>query len=306
MDINNVMKKTVLKIQFRKPHFYNLHTVCHTHGWKNLTPFSWDDDSSSINFAVRVDNQSIDISARQKSNKIDVSVTSHSRLNSEKLNTIKEIIRRSLNFDSDISGLYQKAKEIGKSYEKLIRNGAGRLLRSPTLWEDAAKTLFTTNCSWSLTEKICVTICSEKFIPAAPSGAFPFPPPDVINRYSNGDLKKLIPVGYRNRYLKSLAEVFSEDPGLQHIESEEMDYFTAKKIASQLKGFGPYASSHILLLSGYFHDVPIDTVVVSYLKRVHRARKPSSFIDRHYRRWGEYKWWGLKLEKMLNRENWLG
>jgi len=301
-----MMKPIVTKIDFQKPRFYNLHMVCHTHGWKNLAPFFWDDVSNSINFAVRIDTQSIDISARQKSNKIEVSVTSHSKLNSKNLNYTKGLIRRSLSIDANISGLYQKAKEIGKQYEKLIRKGAGRLLRAPTLWEDAAKTLFTTNCSWSLTEKICETICSEKFIPASPSGAFPFPSPDVINGYSSNELKKLIPVGYRNRFLKSLAEAFSNDSDLQHIESDEMDYFTAKKIASQLKGFGSYASSHILLLSGYFQDVPIDTVVVSYLKRVHRVRKPSSFIDRHYRKWGEYKWWGLKFEKMLNRQNWLG
>jgi len=290
-------------IQFLIPRFYDLYTVCHTHGWKNLAPFSWSDDNSSINFAVRVDDQSLDISARQINNKLKVTVTSHSKPNDKTLSYIKAVIKRSLSLDEDITGLYQKAKEIDASYKKLIRSGAGRLLRAPTLWEDAAKTLFTTNCSWSLTQKICRTICSEKFIPATPSGAFPFPPPDVINRYSSDELKKILPVGYRNRYLKSLAQVFSKEQSLQNFGSDGMDYSTAKKIISQLQGFGPYATAHILLLSGYFQDVPIDTVVVSYLKKVHRARKPSSFIDRHYRKWGEYKWWGLKLEKMLNRQN---
>ena len=74
----------------------------------------------------------------------------------------------------------------------------------------------------------------------------------------------------------------------------------------QLKGFADYATAHLLVLAGYYNEIPIDTVIVSYLKKNHRVRKPKSFIDRHYRRWGKYKWWGLKLEKMLKRQNWLG
>ncbi len=55
--------------------------VCHTHGWKNLSPYSWDDDTDSIQFAVLVDNLSVDISATQKNDIIKVSVVSHEKLN---------------------------------------------------------------------------------------------------------------------------------------------------------------------------------------------------------------------------------
>jgi len=73
-----------------------------------------------------------------------------------------------------------------------------------------------------------------------------------------------------------------------------------------LKGFGDYAVAHLLILCGYFDKIPIDTVVVSYLKKNYRVRKPESFINRTYRKWREYKWWGLKLEKMIKQQNWLG
>jgi hypothetical protein len=62
----------------------------------------------------------------------------------------------------------------------------------------------------------------------------------------------------------------------------------------------------MLILTGYYAKIPVDTVVVSYLKENHRVRKPQSFIDRHYRKWGKYKWWGMKLEKILLQKNWLG
>ena len=36
----------------------------------------------------------------------------------------------------------------------VARDGAGRLLRSPTVYEDLVKSIMTTNCSWSLTNKM--------------------------------------------------------------------------------------------------------------------------------------------------------
>ena len=109
-----------------------------------------------------------------------------------------------LSLNTDINDLYNIARTIGEEYKMLIENGAGRLLRAATLWEDATKTLFTTNCSWNLTQNMCEKICSELFVSPAPSGNYPFPTPEIINKYSSGKLKKMISVGYRNEYLKSL------------------------------------------------------------------------------------------------------
>ena len=41
--------------------------------------------------------------------------------------------------DLDISPVLKTAEKAGPEYVQLIKKGAGRLLRSPTLWEDAAK-----------------------------------------------------------------------------------------------------------------------------------------------------------------------
>lgn len=32
------------------PDCYNLHLTCHIHGWKNLAPFTWDDEKKMIGF----------------------------------------------------------------------------------------------------------------------------------------------------------------------------------------------------------------------------------------------------------------
>ena len=298
------MVKTTIAFECHK--FYDLYTTCHAHGWKNLSPFSWDYGKNVLRFAALVENQSIDIAVKQSGETGRVTLTSHQKLDRSSTSKAKAIISRSLGMDIDTSELLSLAKKTGPEYVKLITKGAGRLLRSPTLWEDAAKTLFTTNCSWSLTQKICNSACSETFVHPAPSGAFPFPSPDKIASYEADQLKQLMPVGYRAVYLKLLSEIFMNDPTFEKIETNGFDYKSADKLVRGLKGFADYATAHVLILAGYYNEIPIDTVVVAYLKRNHRVRKPKSFINRHYRKWGKYKWWGFKLEKMLKKQNWLG
>ena len=298
------MVKTSITIEC--PKFYDLYMTCHVHGWQNLSPFSWDYEKNVLRFAALVEDHPVDMEAKQSGATVKATLTSHQKLTRFSKSKFKAIISRSLGLDIDISELLNVAQKIGPEYVKLIKKGAGRLLRAPTLWEDAAKTLFTTNCSWILTKKICKSACSDNFIQSAPSGAFPFPSPQKIALYEIDKLKDLMPVGYRASYLKPLAERFAEDPTYQQLETNGFDYKTADKMVRQLKGFADYATAHLLVLAGYYNEIPIDTVIVSYLKKNHRVRKPKSFIDRHYRRWGKYKWWGLKLEKMLKRQNWLG
>lgn len=298
------MAKTT--ISFECPDFYDLYMTCHAHGWKSLSPFSWDHDKHTLRFAALVENQPIDIEVQQSTGTIKAVLTSHQKLDRTSKNSAKSILWRSLGLDIDISDLLTAAQEIGPDYVKLIKKGAGRLLRAPTLWEDAAKTLFTTNCSWFLTKKICEAACSDTFTQQAPSGIFPFPSANSFAQYSADQLKQMLPVGYRAGYLKPLAETFTADSTLQNIETNGFNYKSADKLVRSLKGFADYATAHLLILAGFYNEIPIDTVVVSYLKRKHRVRKPKSFINRHYRKWGKYKWWGFKLEKMIKCQNWLG
>jgi 3-methyladenine DNA glycosylase/8-oxoguanine DNA glycosylase len=293
-------------ITFECPKFYDLYMTCHVHGWKNLAPFSWDDKKNLLRFSALVENQPVDIEAKQSGQTLKATITSHQKLDRSSKSQAKTIITRSLGLDIDTAELLSVAKKTGPEYVKLIKKGAGRLLRAPSLWEDAAKTLFTTNCTWALTQKMCESACSKTFIQPAPSGAYPFPSPDKFVKYQPEELKQLMPVGYRAAYLNPLAKTFADDPTLEKVETNGFDYKSADKLVRDLKGFADYATAHLLILAGYYNEIPIDTVVVSYLKKNHRVRKPKSFIDRHYHKWGKYKWWGFKLEKMLNHQNWLG
>ena len=258
----------------------------HAHGWKYLAPFSWKDDAHTLRFAVMVDECPIDIECCQSKSDIQALISSHTALAAEQLDEIRVMIRRTLCLDIDTLRLLEKAEKVGPEFAKLIINGAGRMLRSPTLWEDAAKTLFTTNCTWALTRKMCDAFCSEKFSPATPCGTYPFPLPKTIVEYSPEKLKRIVPVGYRAGYVTALAHCFTADPCLCNLETDGLDYRSADGIVRNLKGFADYACAHLLVLAGYFDKIPIDTTVISFLKENYRVRKPHSFVVRHYRKWG--------------------
>jgi len=298
------MQTTTIKLNC--PEHYDLHMTCHAHGWKNLAPFKWSDDSNSLSFVALIGEEPIDIEVVQNGKSVTATLHSHRKLDRKSLNDARQTITRSLDLSTETDKLLEVAEKFGEDYVNLIENGAGRMLHAPTLWEDAAKTLFTTNCSWSLTKKMCKSACSDRFSKPAPSGSYPFPTAETLSEYSAQTIGELIPVGYRADYLIELSKRFSEDPLLGDIESNGYRYTEADQYVRKSKGFGDYACSHLLVLAGYYDKIPVDTVVVSYLKKNYRVRKPESFIKRKYGKWGKYVFWGLKLEKMLNRQNWLG
>ena len=255
------MKKTA--INYKCPAYYNLDMTCRAHGWKNLAPFSWDDAAKTLSFAMIVEQDSVDVSVQQNHASIDVVVTSRKPLGQEAITRAAAMIRRSLGIDLDIVPVLRAAEKAGPEYVRLIKNGAGRLLRSPTLWEDAAKTLFTTNCTWALTQKMCIAVCSDAFTEPAPSGTFPFPCPERLCCHSEKQLKAMLPVGYRAGYLKELGDRFSKDPDIKGLEVNGHDYDQADQIVRRSKGFADYACSQLLVLAGFYDEIPVDTTAVA-------------------------------------------
>lgn len=233
-----------------------------------------------------------------------ISYYSATRLKAAHKKYLNSGVSRALDLGTDTRELFKLAKSIGKTYGELVQAGAGRLLKAPTLWEDAAKTLFTTNCSWSLTKLMARSACSADFSAATVSGGFPFPVPEVVARSREIRIKQKMRVGYRAKYLKMLAKRFCRDTRL--VDIGNLDAEQLRTLFSSLPGFGPYATNHMMILSGYFDQIPVDSVVKTYLKRFNMTDEPAELIDHYYGKWGEYKWWGMKLETMINHANWLG
>jgi 3-methyladenine DNA glycosylase/8-oxoguanine DNA glycosylase len=287
------------------PEHYDLHATCHAHGWKYLAPFRWDKLKATLYVAALLKKDAADIEISQRGKKLSVEIVSHKKLSASDRTLLVKNLRRSLDIDRPTGELLALCDKHGKPYGKLVRGGAGRLLRSLTLWEDAAKTLFTTNCTWALTLKMAEGVCSEKFSTPTPSGYFPFPEPQAILKKSSDQLRKLLPVGYRAPYFHALAIEFSNNPTLNDIETS-VDPALALEAAHELHGFGPYAASHLLIMAGHFNYVPVDTWVSGFVRQAFGAKDAKSFCLKRYNRWDRYAWWGLRLDQMLKEKNFLG
>jgi 3-methyladenine DNA glycosylase/8-oxoguanine DNA glycosylase len=285
------------------PPYYDLAWTCQMHGWRHLAPFTWSEADASLSLALWVDGKAIDVVAWQEREALVTTIGSDRPLRAGVLRTVTGAIRRSLGLEVDTAHLHRVAAKAGPRYAALVRQGAGRLLRCPTVWEDAAKTLFTTNCSWALTEKVCRAICSPRFVPASPAGVYPFPPPEVFAHASPDALRGVMPIGYRAPSLIALARRCVADPGLGGIEGGGVSLEAATQLVSQMTGFGPYATCHLLVLAGHFGEIPFDSVVAAYVAQHFRTRNPRRFLARRYQGWGSDRWWGMKLEQILRRRD---
>jgi 3-methyladenine DNA glycosylase/8-oxoguanine DNA glycosylase len=287
------------------PLFFNLKTTCHMHGWVNLAPFSWSTAEQTLGFAILLDDSAVEIRIKQLNDStLQADIFSLGRLGKTQKQSIDKAIGRALDLNNNTAELLEISRAINNQYGELVKKGAGRLLRAATLWEDAAKTLFTTNCSWHLTRQMCSAACSSSFITTDVPGQFPFPAAKKIARISEAKLKEKMRVGYRAGFIKKLAGQLANNSRLAVIEA--MDEKALRNFFASQAGFGPYATNHMMNLSGYYDQIPVDSVVRAYVLKFHGTEECAAFIEDHFARWSRYRWWGLKLEQIANHANWLG
>jgi 3-methyladenine DNA glycosylase/8-oxoguanine DNA glycosylase len=176
----------------------------------------------------------------------------------------------------------------------LVR-GAGRLLRSPTVYEDAVKTLCTTNCSWALTRAMVSRLCEALGDPA-PLGSRAFPTPEAMAAATERFYRDVVRAGYRAPFLRSLAKAASAGAlDLEALRTAPLgDDDAAQRIAA-LDGFGPYATEHLLRLLGHHGHLALDSWTRAKLARLRGKRRvpKDPTVARWYAPYGG--WAGLAM-----------
>ncbi len=134
-----------------KPAGFNFALTVQSHGWYDLPPFRLNESAMRLGYVFSDPKTSRKVYGElsDAGNKIkielDAAVCEKSR--------VLEDVRRILRLDDDIGG-FHKSISGHESFHWVGKKGAGRLLRSPTVWEDLVKTMCTTNCSWALTRNM--------------------------------------------------------------------------------------------------------------------------------------------------------
>ena len=114
-------------INFKCPTYYDLDMTCRAHGWKNLAPFSWDEATQTLSFAMIVEHDSVDVSVHQTRGTLTVVIFSKRKLGQRIVKHATAMIRRCLGLDLAIAPMFKVAEKAGPEYVRLIENGAGRL-----------------------------------------------------------------------------------------------------------------------------------------------------------------------------------
>jgi 3-methyladenine DNA glycosylase/8-oxoguanine DNA glycosylase len=222
---------------------------------------------------------------------------------------ISAAVRHVLALDLDLSPFYEVAAtdpDLG-----WVAGGAGRMIRSPTVFEDVVKTLCTTNCSWALTTKMVTALVEHLGEPAAGAGpgtwrGRAFPTPEAMAGRDERFYRDVVRSGYRAPHFVRMAtmvaegEVDLEQLALQPPDGPPDDEVEARLLA--LPGIGPYAAAHVMLLIGRYHRLILDSWTRPKYARVTGARRPASdtTIVRRFRRYGPYA--GLAFWCLLTRD----
>ena len=199
-------------------------------------------------------------------------------------------LRRMFRLDDDLSGFYAvAAADPGLAW--VAGHGAGRLVRSPTVFEDVVKTICTTNTAWSATERMVGAIVSGLGAPAVNApGRRGFPTPAAMADAGEAFYREQARAGYRGAYLIDLAAGVAEG----RIDLEELadpalpDAEAAERLLA-LPGVGPYAMAHVLMLLGRHRRLVLDSWTRPTYRRLSgRPRVTDKGIERAFRRYREH------------------
>ena len=212
-------------------------------------------------------------------------------------------VRHMLRLEDDLSAFYAAAAEDPMLAWTVA--GAGRMLRSPTVFEDLVKTICTTNCAWSATVRMVSALVAELGTPAvgAPE-RHSFPSPAAMAAADDGFYRDVVRAGYRGPYLRTLSIDVAE--GRLDPEALADPTLSEEEVAERLlalTGVGPYAAAHMMMLLGRYRRLIFDSWTRPKYRRVAgRPRVTDKGIERTFRRYREFA--GLAFWMTLT-EDWL-
>jgi len=281
-----------MKIAVKVLNTFNFWRTVYSHGWCALPPFEVDKDNNHLKRLLELSGGKKILVEISQSPKGELSVSTTAKISAKEREDIVRQLSSCLRLDEDYSEFYSEAKN-HKDFRWVSKAGAGRLLRSPTVFEDVVKMICTTNCSWALTEIMVGNLC-KKLGCRVDDSRWTFPKSEAIANTSAKFLRKEIRAGYRAPYLLELSKRVAR--GDIYIESWRMSTLPTDDLFREVrsvKGVGPYAAGNILKLLGRYDYLGIDSWCRKKFFEIHRNGRTGSdrIIEKHYAPFG--KWKGL-------------
>jgi 3-methyladenine DNA glycosylase/8-oxoguanine DNA glycosylase len=291
-----------MELKIPTPRNFSYRRTVASHGWYQLPPFALDTEKWQLS---RV----IDVGAKPPVTVFMTPLKSHIRVTpARSLTKLEAAIvlrdcRHILRLDDDLRDFYVVTSN-DPEFAWIEVQGAGRLLRSPTVFEDLVKMMCTTNCSWALTLKM-VNGMVNNLGRETSDGRRSFPRPEVLAAMPLEFFVDEVRAGYRAPYLKELADrVASGELDVEAWLTSELPTTELAKQIKGVKGVGPYAAENLLKLLGRYDGLALDSWVrARFFELRNNGRKANDKkIERYYSRFNE--WRGLAIWCDVTRD-WL-
>lgn len=223
---------------------------------------------------------------------------------------VRDEVARILRLDSDLSSFYAMiARDPALAW---AATGAGRLIRCQTVFEDVIKTICTTNCAWSSTERMTEMLVRHlgRRAPGAPANSTmgrAFPTPEALAEADDSFYRDVVRAGYRGPYIRAVARaVVAGEMNLSELEPNHPARLSDEEAEERLlalPGVGPYAAAHIMIMLGRYSRLVLDSWTrPKYAQLMGRRPMSDAAIRRNFRRYGAFA--GLAFWLVLTRD-WL-
>ncbi|MGZ4336901.1 MAG: DNA-3-methyladenine glycosylase family protein [Gaiellaceae bacterium] len=213
---------------------------------------------------------------------------------------LEKTVAHMFRLGEDLSAFYSTVREDAEL--AWCAQGAGRMLRAPTVFEDVVKTICTTNTSWSGTRKMTHALVDNLGV-KAPGGGRTFPTPEAMAQVDERFYREVVRAGYRGPYFRQLATDVAEGTiDLEALHDPDLPDDEAAARLLALPGVGPYAAAHVMLTSlGRYSRLVLDSWTRPTYYKLSGARSAlkDATIERRFKRYGD--WAGLAFWLYLTR-----
>jgi 3-methyladenine DNA glycosylase/8-oxoguanine DNA glycosylase len=264
----------------------------YSHGVAELPPARIETEPLRYVRALRVGERVVDVRMRDECGTLVAD--SPVRLGRGQTGTVAAAIARMFRLAEDLSPFY--AKVGGDPHLAWAASGAGRMLRSPTVFEDVVKTICTTNCTWSATVRMTSALVEL--------GGGAFPEPQMLARASDRWYAGTARMGYRGPYVRAIArDVAAGRLDLEGLASPHLADDDVERALLALPGIGPYAAAHVMQLLGRYRRLVLDSWTrPKFVRLTQRRRASDATIRKAFARYGDHA--GLAFWLFLTRD-WL-
>lgn len=270
---------------------FSLGAVVRSHGWFQLAPFAREGDGDTLGY-VREVAPGRAVALRFTGAPGGVGIEVDAPLTTAEQAGLSQDVRWMLGLDQDLSDFYALARSEPK-LAHVEAQAAGRVLRSPTLFEDTIKTILTTNTAWSGTKRMVQALVSQFGTPLPEDpGRCAFPSPQRLAPTDEETLRNQTRLGYRAPHVLALARaVDGGDLDLEAYKASDLPTPQLRKELLAIKGVGPYAAANLLVLLGRYDFVPIDSWALRVVSHEWHGGEPigPTEVESAFEPWGPWK-----------------